>query len=107
MNIDGTYYHPTFFYESIWNWLGFIILIILKRKTKLKKGQLTGIYFIWYSVVRFFIETLRTDSLMLFNIKVAKLISVILFMLGLCLVFYRKKDTRINRLKERVDENEK
>lgn len=103
MNIDGVYYHPTFFYESIWCLFGFIILIILKKKVKLRKGGLTGIYFIWYSIARFFIESLRTDSLMLGSIKVAQTISVLLFILGLYLLFRKKKDTRITRLKERME----
>lgn len=103
MNIDGVYYHPTFLYESIWCLLGFIILMILKKKVKLRTGGLTGIYFIWYSLARFFIEGLRTDSLMIGSIKVAQLISVLLFILGLYLLFRKKKDTRINRLKERME----
>lgn len=104
MNIDGIYYHPTFFYESIWCLIGFIIIIILKKKVKLRRGGLTGIYFIWYSVARFFIESLRTDSLMLGPIKVAKLVSVLLFLLGLYLLFRKKKDTRLNRLKDKLED---
>lgn len=107
MKIDGKYYHPTFYYESIWNLIGFIVLIILKKKLKLKTGQLTGIYFMWYSFIRFFIESLRTDSLMLGGLKIAQVLSVILFILGLYLVLRKKKDTRVNRLKERTEENEK
>lgn len=103
MNIDGVYYHPTFFYESIWCLIGFIILMILKKKVKLRCGGLTGIYFIWYSIARFFIESLRTDSLMIGNIKVAQAISILLFILGLYLLFRKKKDTRFNRLKERME----
>lgn len=93
MNIDGIYYHPTFFYESLWCLLGFILLVILRKKVKLRRGGLTGIYFMWYSIARFFIEGLRTDSLMLGSIKVAQLISVLLFILGLYLLFRKKKDT--------------
>lgn len=102
MNIEGIYYHPTFFYESMWCLLGFIILMILKKKVKLRTGGITGIYFIWYSIARFFIEGLRTDSLMLGHIKVAQAISILLFILGLYLLFRKKKDTRLNRLKERM-----
>lgn len=105
MNINGKYYHPTFYYESIWNLLGFFLLIILRKKLKLKTGALTGIYFMWYSFIRFFIESLRTDSLMLGPIKVAQLISIILFLLGLYLVLRKKKDTRVNRLKEKGEKN--
>lgn len=103
MKIGENYYHPTFLYESVWNLLGFILIIILRKKLKLKTGTITGIYFMWYSVCRFFIESLRTDSLMLGSIKVAQLVSVILFLLGLFLVLYKRKDTRTNRLKERTE----
>ena len=102
MNIDGAYYHPTFFYESMWCLLGFIILMILKKKVKLRRGGITGIYFIWYSIARFFIEGLRTDSLMLGPIKIARLVSFFLFFLGLYLLFRKKKDTKLNRLKEKL-----
>ncbi len=107
MNINGTYYHPTFYYECIWNLIGFVLLIIIRKKFKLKPGRLVGIYFMWYSFIRFFIESLRTDSLMLGPFKVAQIVSVLLFLLGLYLVIRKKKDTRVNRLKERTEENEK
>jgi len=104
MNIDGIYYHPTFFYESIWNILGFIILIIISKKVKLKTGRITGLYFIWYSICRFFIEALRTDSLMLGPIKVAQLISIILIIIGLFLILYDNKKVNIKKIKERIKE---
>lgn len=84
MNIDGVYYHPTFYYEFLWCLLGFIVLILIRRFYKyLKLGQLTSIYFIWYGVGRFFIEAMRTDSLMFNNFKVAQIISVILILIGI------------------------
>ena len=102
MNINNNYYIPTFYYESIWNILGFIFLIIIKKYyKKLKIGQLTGIYFMWYSLGRFFIESMRTDSLMLGNIRMAMLLSILLFIIGAVLVFYKRKDTRVKRLKEK------
>lgn len=103
MKIGENYYHPTFLYESIWNLLGFIVLIVLRKKFKLKAGVITGIYFMWYSACRFFIEALRTDSLMLGSLKVAQLVSILLFIIGLFLVVHKKKDTRTNRLKERTE----
>lgn len=90
MKIGNNYYHPTFLYESIWNLLGGIILIILARKKNLKKGMIIGLYLTWYSFARFFIESLRTDSLMIFNIKVAQIVSTLLFIIGIYLVFIRK-----------------
>lgn len=92
MEIGGVYYHPTFFYESIWCLIGFIIIMILRRMKYTKTGQQTCIYFMWYSVGRFFIEALRTDSLMLGGFKAAQIISVILFIifLGIFMVISRK-----------------
>jgi phosphatidylglycerol:prolipoprotein diacylglycerol transferase len=63
MNIGGVFYHPTFLYESLWNLLGILVLIWLRRRPFLRAGELFASYFIWYSVGRFFIEGLRTDSL--------------------------------------------
>lgn len=63
MNVQGTFHHPTFLYESLWNLVGLVILIILRRQKFLRAGELFFSYFIWYSIGRFFIEALRTDSL--------------------------------------------
>lgn len=63
MYIQGQYYHPTFLYESIWNLVGLLLLFWLRRRPFLRAGELFFSYFIWYSVGRFFIEGLRTDSL--------------------------------------------
>ncbi len=63
MYIQGQYYHPTFLYESIWNLVGLLLLFWLRRRPFLRAGELFFAYFIWYSVGRFFIEGLRTDSL--------------------------------------------
>lgn len=83
MNINGVYYHPTFFYESLWCLLGFIIFILLKHYKYLKVGSLTFSYLCFYSVGRFVIETLRTDSLMIGGFKVAQILSIILFIIGI------------------------
>lgn len=63
MYIDGQYYHPTFLYESLWNIAGLLLLFWLRRRPFLRAGELFMSYFIWYSIGRFFIEALRTDSL--------------------------------------------
>ncbi len=83
MNINGVYYHPTFFYESLWCLLGFIILALLKHYKYLKVGSLTFSYLCFYSVGRFVIEALRTDSLMIGGFKVAQILSIILFIIGI------------------------
>ncbi|OZB89977.1 prolipoprotein diacylglyceryl transferase [Paenibacillus sp. XY044] len=63
MNVEGVYHHPTFLYESLWSLVGIIILFILRRQRFLRAAELFLSYFIWYSIGRFFIEGLRTDSL--------------------------------------------
>jgi phosphatidylglycerol---prolipoprotein diacylglyceryl transferase len=63
MLIDGVYYHPTFLYESLWNLLVLLALFWLRRRPFLRAGELFASYFIGYSIGRFFIEGLRTDSL--------------------------------------------
>ena len=102
MNINGAYYMPTFYFEFIWDLLGFIVIILFRKFYKKKKdGQLAGLYFMWYSFGRFFIEGMRTDSLMLGPLRVAQLISILLFILGLFIFLYKKKDTRVNRVKQK------
>lgn len=85
MLIDGTYYHPTFLYESIWNVLVCIILLYLLHKVY-KNGIVFFSYIGLYSIGRFFIEGLRTDSLMIGGLRVAQLISllgVVIWIIGI------------------------
>lgn len=63
MNVQGVYHHPTFLYESLWSLVGLVILFVIRRQRFLRAGEQFFIYFIWYSIGRFFIEPLRTDSL--------------------------------------------
>ncbi|MBN8201619.1 prolipoprotein diacylglyceryl transferase [Bacillus sp. NTK034] len=92
MYINGAYYHPTFLYESIWNIIGFIILILLRR-ANLRRGELFLSYVIWYSIGRFFVEGLRTDSLMLTEtLRIAQTISIVLIIGALVLIFYRRAE---------------
>ena len=79
MYINEIYYLPTFYFESLWCFLGFIVLIIIRRLKYIKIGDVTLIYLMWYSLGRFFIEAWRTDSLMLGGFKMAQIISIISF----------------------------
>ena len=89
MYINGAYYIPTFLYESLWCLLGFIILLIIRRKNKYKnKGIIVFTYFIWYGIGRFFIEGLRTDSLYLGIFRVSQLISIALILIGIIGIIY-------------------
>lgn len=93
MKIGGIYYHPTFLYESIWNVIGFIVLILLRRR--LRVGETFFTYLIWYSIGRFYIEGLRTDSLMLTEtIRIAQLVSIIAIVIGITLFIWRRFKSR-------------
>lgn len=73
--VDGMKVHPTFLYESLWDLGVFFILIFYRRKKKVN-GELFLLYGILYSLGRFWIEGLRTDSLMFMGMRVAQLISI-------------------------------
>ncbi|MFC4322440.1 prolipoprotein diacylglyceryl transferase [Litchfieldia salsa] len=90
MYIGGQYYHPTFLYESLWNLAGFALLLFLRR-VNLRRGELFLSYVIWYSVGRYYVESLRTDSLMLTDmLRVAQVISIVLIMVAVGLIIYRR-----------------
>ncbi|MGX7031034.1 prolipoprotein diacylglyceryl transferase [Vagococcus zengguangii] len=92
MKIDGLYRQPTFLYESSWNVIGFILLLILRRQNFLRQGEIFLTYVMWYSFGRFFVEGMRTDSLYLFgNIRVSQALSAVLFILAIITMIYRRK----------------
>ncbi|MGF2144339.1 prolipoprotein diacylglyceryl transferase [Vagococcus fluvialis] len=93
MYIDGEYRQPTFLYESVWSVLGFVVLILLRRKPNfLKEGEVALVYVIWYSLGRFFIEGMRTDSLWIGDvIRVSQMLSGLLFIGAIGLLIYRRK----------------
>lgn len=98
MYIDGAYRHPTFLYESLWDLLIFGFLLWLRRRKGLKWGDVALFYVVLYSIGRFFIEGLRTDSLMLTPyLRVAQVVSALGILGGLSLLIYRhgkRKDKR-------------
>lgn len=74
--------HPTFLYESIITFALFILLTILSKRRKYK-GEITLIYLVIYSFARMIIEGLRTDSLMLGNIRISQILSLIIFLISI------------------------
>ena len=86
MCINGIYYHPTFLYESLGCIIIFIILMFISSIKDLKRGIVTGIYFICYGTIRYFIEILRTDSLMLGNFKIAQIVSIVMVVVGILII---------------------
>ncbi len=98
MYINGNYYHPTFFYESLWCIIGFIILILARKFKYIKTGQLTALYLIWYGVGRFFIESLRTDSLMFGAFKIAQIVSIAMIIMGIIITLVINRKTKFEGL---------
>lgn len=94
MLIDGTYYHPTFLYESVWNLIVFGTLIFILYKKQNQHGVVLGSYMILYSLGRFFIEGLRTDSLMFFGLRTAQIISLIGIIIGVVIIFMANKNSK-------------
>lgn len=92
MYIDGAYYHPTFLYESLWNFIGFLIAIFVLRKlSQILVGEIAAFYAIWYSLGRYFVEGMRTDSLMLTEtIRMAQFISIATIVVVVIVVVYRR-----------------
>lgn len=93
MKIGGTYYQPTFLYESFFNLIGLIVILSLRHKKHVfKQGEVFMTYLLWYSVVRFFVEGMRTDSLYIFGIiRVSQALSLVLFIATIILWIYRRK----------------
>ena len=100
---NGTYMevHPTFLYESIITFFLAILLLNIKDSEKIKKdskkqlirkypGQVTFIYLIVYSFARFFIEGIRTDSLMLFNFRISQILSMAIFVVSCLILTYKE-----------------
>lgn len=98
MHIEGKYYYPTFFFESIWCLIGFIILMITRRNKNLRKGFQIGFYFIWYGIGRFFIEAFRTDSLMFFDLKIAQIVSLIGIIIGIIIIVTNRNKKYYNEM---------
>jgi len=74
--VNGQKVHPTFLYESIITLCIFIFLTWFRKNKKTPAGQVLALYLILYSAGRFFIEGLRTDSLMFFGMRIAQLVSL-------------------------------
>ena len=84
MYINGEYHMPTFLYEGVGNLIGFFLIrFVFKKYGRKKRGDMAYAYFIWYGMVRFIVEGLRTDSLMLGGIRVAQLVSICGMIFGL------------------------
>ena len=105
MYILGEYRQPTFFYESIGCLFGFIAMLIVRSGKYLKRGNLTAFYLVWYGILRFLIEGLRTDSLMLGPIKMAQVVSAIFVLIGIIIFLSNMKKSKGDENLYRKDPN--
>ena len=101
-NIEGikgmAYVHPTFFYESMWNLIGFTLIHFIYRKKKFD-GQIVLMYLTWYGFGRMLIEGLRTDSLYVGVFRISQVVGFLCFVCGsvalivnLAIAYRKKKD---------------
>ena len=90
--------HPTFFYESMWNLAGLLLILFVVSKGRRFDGENTWFYFLWYGIGRFWIEGLRSDSLYLFDwtfmgepIRVSQALSLVMAVVAAFMLFYNLK----------------
>ena len=83
--VDGELVHPTFLYESIWCLILFFALSYFDKNRRTADGQTLSLYLIFYSLERFLVEALRTDSLMIGPLKQAQVISLCAIVFGILL----------------------
>lgn len=96
MTIEGVTYHPTFLYESLWNFVGLIILLLLRR-VALKRGEMFLFYLTWYSFGRYFIEGMRTDSLYGGDLRAAQVVSVVTIIIAIILFVIRRYVQKVDK----------
>ncbi len=94
ITVNGTKVHPTFLYESIWNF-GVFLFLMLYRKKKKFDGEVFFLYIILYSIGRFFVEGIRIDSLMLGPFRVNQLSSIVLIIVFGCLLFIKRSKSKV------------
>lgn len=89
VEVNGTYYMALFFYESVLNLLGAIVLIVLLYKTK-TPGICSAVYLMWYGVVRAVLEGLRQEEYILKwgSVPISQLVSICMALAGLGLMIY-------------------
>lgn len=91
--IHDTHFHPTFLYESLWDLCVFFFLLWVRRRKGIIRGDVFTAYILLYSLGRFFIEGLRTDSLMLAGFRVAQIVSLLLVLLASITLIQRHRGT--------------
>lgn len=80
--------HPTFLYESVWCLSGFLIIALWLMRRRKYDGQVFLFYTAWYGLGRFFIEGLRTDSLMWGPVRVSQALALVAFVTATALLIW-------------------
>ncbi len=95
--VPGSLVHPCFFYESVLCLVGFIFLHIFTRKLRRYDGQTFLFYIVWYGACRFFIEGLRTDSLMIpyTGLRVSQVLAAACVVVGMILLIVFRHKTSL------------
>jgi len=88
-----TTFHPVFFYESVWNTVGFVLLMWIGRKyaQRLLDGDILSLYLIWYSIGRLLVEFLRPDAWTLSGVPTAQIVSVGVILIAAGLMYLRRR----------------
>ena len=97
--------HPTFLYESVWNLLGAVLLGLFHKKKK-HHGEVFWLYLSWYGLGRFFIEGLRTDSLMFFHIRFSQWVAAATFVFGIVMFVCSRRRTSPKAVCEMTEQDE-
>jgi prolipoprotein diacylglyceryl transferase len=88
---DGMLFHPTFLYESLWSLLGIAVLLLLESRFNLRWGRMFGLYLIWYSTGRFYIEGIRLDpSDVYLGLRTNQWSAILAFLVGLGVLMYQR-----------------
>lgn len=96
MLIGGSYRQPTFLYESVWNLIGFAILMSIRHRTGwFKQGEILLSYIMWYAFGRFFVEGMRTDSLYLGPLRVSQIVSIVLLIGAIAVWIWRRRQKQV------------
>ena len=91
ITIEGVKVHPTFLYQSLGDFIIFLVLVYIFKNKKKFHGQITSLYMILYGILRFFVEGLRTDSLYIGALRVSQLVSIVIVIFGIILQIKYKK----------------
>lgn len=116
--LDGTLgVHPTFFYESAWNFIGLILVYLIGRRWRKYDGECFLFYLCWYGLGRAWIEGLRTDSLYFFGlelfgvpIRVSQMVAAVCFVAAGAILLYNRfrphdpAKLYVNRLKAQAEQ---